>query len=87
MVTLLVYYYVGQNAYGGFDFSGTLFVGTRSDDDFIGLAFSYQNDRNFYLLTWKQRRQGYWRSVPSFLSKAKTGIELKVTLPCVDNCY
>lgn len=68
----------GQNSYNGFDFSGTLFVGTRSDDDFIGLAFSYQNDRNFYLLTWKQRRQGYWRSIPSFLSKARTGIELKV---------
>jgi len=61
----------------GFDMTGSLFVNTQSDDDFIGLAFGYQNSRKFYLLSWKQKGQSYWRSKPSFLSTAKPGIELK----------
>ena len=51
---------------------------TQSDDDFVGLAFPYQDNRNFYLFSWKQNRQTYWRNKPGFLSKAKAGIELKV---------
>ena len=52
-------------------------VDTISDDDFVGLAFGFQNSRNFYLLSWKQKSQTYWRSKPTFLSKATSGIELK----------
>ena len=58
--------------------SASMFVNTQSDDDFIGFAFGFQNTRNFYLLSWKQKSQSYWRSRPDFLSTAKTGIELKV---------
>ncbi|XP_066924017.1 cartilage oligomeric matrix protein-like [Clytia hemisphaerica] len=68
---------LSQNSYNGFDFSGTLFIDTLSDDDFVGLAFSYQNNRNFYLFSWKQKQQAYWRSKPGFLSRARAGIELK----------
>jgi len=64
--------------YNGFDFTGTLFVNTPSDDDFIGLAFGFQNVRKFYLLSWKQKGQSYWRSDPQFVSKADPGIELKL---------
>ena len=60
--------------------SASMFVNTQSDDDFIGFAFGFQNSRNFYLLSWKQKAQSYWRSRPDFLSTANTGIELKVRM-------
>lgn len=66
-----------KQSYQGFDMSASLFVNTQSDDDFVGFAFGFQNTRNFYLFTWKQKAQSYWQSRPDFLSSAKTGIELK----------
>lgn len=67
------------DSYGGFDFTGTMFVNTVNDDDFVGLAFGYQSARHFYLFSWKQHDQSYWRSKPDFLSRAKQAIELKVS--------
>lgn len=69
---------LGKPSYAGFDMTMNLYVNTKSDDDFIGVAFGFQNVRNFYLLSWKQKAQSYWRSSPSFLSRATSGLELKV---------
>ena len=33
---------IGQDKLGGVDFEGTLFVNTRSDDDYVGFVFSFQ---------------------------------------------
>ncbi|XP_057309993.1 cartilage oligomeric matrix protein-like isoform X1 [Hydractinia symbiolongicarpus] len=68
---------LSKDSFNGFDFTGSVFVNTRNDDDFIGFAFGFQNVRKFYLLSWKQKTQSYWRSKPSYLSTAKAGIELK----------
>lgn len=36
---------------------GTFQVKTSSDDDIIGFVFGYQNDTNFYVFDWKQKKQ------------------------------
>lgn len=63
------------------DFSGTLQVATTQDDDFVGIVFSYQSNRKFYLVSWKQRAQSYWVMKP-FRAIAVAGIQIKVILPC-----
>ena len=67
----------GATRFSGVDFSGTLQVETKHDDDFIGLVFSYQSNRKFYLVSWKQENQVYWEMNP-FRAKALRGIQIKV---------
>lgn len=40
-----------------FSMDGSWRVKTRSDDDFMGFVFGYQNSANFYLFDWKQGSQ------------------------------
>ena len=47
---------VNQTSYS---IDGTWQVLTRSDDDYMGFVFGYQNSSNFYLFDWKQGTQGY----------------------------
>lgn len=61
------------------NFNGTLRVGKQVDDDFVGLVFSYQNNRQFYLISWKQSDQGYWKMEP-FRAVGVRGIQIKVIL-------
>lgn len=68
---------VGDVHFGGVDFSGTLQVATTHDDDFVGIVFSYQNNRKFYLVSWKQRDQVYWEVKP-FRASAVAGIQIKL---------
>lgn len=69
----------GDVQFNGVDFNGTLQVGTQHDDDFVGLVFSYQNNRQFYLISWKQSDQVYWEMKP-FRASAIRGIQIKVIL-------
>lgn len=62
------------------DFSGTLHVAARRDDDFIGLVFSYQSNKKFYVVSWKQSDQVYWGMKP-FRAKGIRGVQIKVILP------
>ena len=62
------------------DFSGTLHVATTHDDDFVGIVFSYQSNKKFYLVSWKQREQVYWVMKP-LRAEAVAGIQIKVILP------
>lgn len=71
--------------FNGVDFNGTIRVGTQHDDDFIGLVFSYQNNRQFYLISWKQSDQVYWEMKP-FRASAIRGIQMKVILTRVKEC-
>ena len=68
---------LGSQRYSGVDYSGVIFVNQRADDDYIGIAFSYQSNRKFYVLMWKQNAQTYWSSRP-FTAVAKAAIQLKV---------
>ncbi|XP_035688625.1 neurogenic locus notch homolog protein 1-like [Branchiostoma floridae] len=45
---------LGPNYFGNLDYSGTFFVNTQADDDFVGFVFSYQSNSRFYLVSWKQ---------------------------------
>ena len=75
----LTYFNTGPVRFSGVDFSGTVQVQTSHDDDFIGLVFSYQSNRKFYLVSWKQQNQVYWEMNP-FRAKAVRGIQIKVML-------
>lgn len=68
---------VGYHAFGGVDFEGTMFVDTEIDDDYIGLVFSYQDNRRFYSVMWKKNEQTYWKPTP-FRAVAESGIQLKL---------
>ena len=72
-------WFLGDAVYEGIDFSGTMFVQTANDDDFIGFVFGYNGPRKFYLVSWKQREQNYWRSRNGRDSKATPGLEIKVS--------
>lgn len=63
--------------FGGVDFSGTLDVSEQTDDDFVGIVFSYQSNKQFYLVSWKKRDQVHWNSHP-FRAEAVKGIQIKV---------
>ena len=63
--------------FGGVDFSGTLQVSTLQDDDFVGIVFSYQSNKRFYLVSWKQEDQVHWNVKP-FRAEAVKGVQIKV---------
>ena len=68
----------GKTVYEGIDFSGTIFVQTESDDDILGLVFGYQGPSHFYVVSWKQNTQVYWRIRNGKRSEATSGVEIKV---------
>ncbi|CAH1239205.1 THBS4 [Branchiostoma lanceolatum] len=49
---------LGPDYFGNLDYSGTFFVNTQVDDDFVGFVFSYQSNSRFYLVSWKQAGEG-----------------------------
>ncbi|XP_077965765.1 uncharacterized protein LOC120331376 isoform X2 [Styela clava] len=59
---------VGDTAFNGVDFNGTLFVNDDYDDDFIGFIFGFQDSSRFYVAQWKQGDQDV----------AKAGLQIKV---------
>lgn len=64
-----------------------MFVQTANDDDFIGFAFAYQSTRQFYLVSWKQNSQGYWRAYKGKTIGASAGVEIKASYIDVLNLY
>ncbi|XP_047497227.1 cartilage oligomeric matrix protein-like [Penaeus chinensis] len=61
---------VGQHSLGNVDYEGTLFVTDHSDDDYVGIVFSYQSNAKFYAMTWKKETQ-LWDTL------AEKGVQLR----------
>ena len=66
---------VGYDIFSSLEYNGTFFVDTKRDDDYIGLVFNYQSNRQFMLVSWKQRSQRYWRRPRPY---GKAGIQIQV---------
>ena len=56
---------IGKDRLSGVDFSGTIFVETDNDDDFVGFVFSFQDTHNFYVVYSSKHgsNQGPWKIV------------------------
>jgi len=62
---------IGSDRLSSMDFSGTIFVDTTSDDDWVGFVFGFQDTSNFYAVfssrneTWNGNpsTQGPWKIV------------------------
>ena len=50
-------FFLSGDEYLDVTFSGTMGVKSRSDDDWIGIAFGYSSIEDFYLFDWKQEEQ------------------------------
>lgn len=67
--------FVGYNSFSSVEYSGTLYVDTELDDDYIGIVFNYQSNKRFMLVSWKQREQEYRRNVGPL---AKAGLQIQM---------
>lgn len=65
---------VGYDSFSSYEYTGTLYVDTTQDDDFIGIVFNYQSNRRFSLISWKQTGATYWKNNRV---EAEAGIEVK----------
>ncbi|XP_017767633.1 PREDICTED: cartilage oligomeric matrix protein [Eufriesea mexicana] len=68
---------IGPDIFSGVDFEGTFFVDDDGDDDSVGFVFSYQDNRRFYIVSWKKGQQPYWMPTP-FRAVGDPGIFLKL---------
>ncbi|XP_017791439.1 PREDICTED: cartilage oligomeric matrix protein [Habropoda laboriosa] len=68
---------IGPDIFSGVDFEGTFFVDDNGDDDTVGFVFSYQDNRRFYIVSWKKGQQPYWVPTP-FRAVGDPGIFLKL---------
>jgi hypothetical protein len=66
---------VGQDSFSSVEYTGTLFVDTTVDDDYVGLVFNFQSNRRFMLVTWKQSSQYLWTN-PRAVASAGLGVRV-----------
>lgn len=66
---------VGYDTFSSVEYSGTLYVDTVVDDDYVGIVFNYQSNRRFMLVSWKQSTQSYWNSDTA---AASAGLQIRM---------
>ena len=66
---------VGYDTFSSVEYSGTLYVDTIVDDDYVGMVFNYQSNRRFMLVSWKQTTQKYWNNPKA---EAIAGIQIRM---------
>ena len=68
---------LGSHAYSSYEYNGTMEVrNADGQDDFIGLAFNYQSNQRFTLVTWKKAREVY-RDHNPFTATAEAELQVK----------
>lgn len=53
---------LSYDTFSSYEYTGTLYVDTAQDDDYVGLVYNYQSNRRFSLISWKQTSQKYWNN-------------------------
>ena len=48
---------IGSAALGPMDFTGTMFVNGDTGNDYMGIVFGYQSNREFYVVMWKKENE------------------------------
>ncbi len=65
---------ISYDSMSSVEFTGTFYVATTKDDDYIGFVFNYQSNRKFMLVSWKQRTQRYGFRGPT----GRAGLQIHV---------
>ena len=68
---------LGEQSYGAIEYRGTWFVTDSTAADYVGFVFGYQNNRRFYLVTWKSTHSNY--DVTSTYRGGIKGVQIKVS--------
>lgn len=66
---------VGYDTFSSVEYTGTLYVDTPVDDDYVGFVFNFQSNRRFMLVSWKQSMQTYWNDARAI---AASGLQIRV---------
>ncbi|XP_071121963.1 uncharacterized protein [Mytilus edulis] len=50
---------IGEQSYGSIEYSGTVYVRSTEDDNYVGFIFGYTNNRKFYLVSWRPNNYNF----------------------------
>ena len=51
---------IGEQRYGEMEFTGVFYVNEKADiGHYIGFVFGYHDNRQFYLVAWRQANRNY----------------------------
>ena len=76
LLLFTIYYFIGNERFDCVYFEGTFFVNTETDNDYAGFVFSFQSNRKFYLISWKNETEEYWTGSHPL---GHSGLNLKVS--------
>ncbi|XP_077978069.1 uncharacterized protein LOC144433608 [Glandiceps talaboti] len=63
---------IGSDNLGPVDYSGTLYVNSKTGENYMGFVFGYQSSRKFYVVMWRHKNLNY----PDYKAGIK-GLQIK----------